>query len=179
MPRNTFKSCRRAFTTVELMTVVGILVVLIAIGVAVLASMRANAKRTATRLLLENMMAISEEYRVAIGRNVTYDLGSVGDVYDESIVEFVKTTRNAGDIGTMYRGLSEETMVDDVTDGWVVLDPWKTRLLYLPRHPYDIDDNGSDDTLSGVKIHNRPFFVSAGEDMTFGTGDDIYSFEQD
>lgn len=183
-PHNTTNT-RRAFTLVELLTVIGIIGVLATILLVAGASVIRAQKASQTKGLLETLDRALDEYRHVYDRYPNYsrdryaELQAVtnGGNYDTFAGEshpkqpefalFYLQTRGVGVVDSLLQALPGDLVrtigtLNDGTELVRVVDAWGTPILYI--HP----ENDLAQGLYGTSPNKRPYFLSAGPDRLYG-----------
>lgn len=144
---------RRAFTLIELMLVIAILLVLGTVSVVAYRGIKAGADKNATRIMIQGTVRAVDLYQIALNKYPSTDLGLQALITVPDDEKQAEKWRNGG--GPFLR------------DGKIPVDPWGNELKYSLK-----ETTGS--TESGP-----PFRIfSYGPDGQEGTDDDISNYEE-
>ncbi|MEX0654820.1 MAG: type II secretion system protein [Phycisphaeraceae bacterium] len=157
-----------AFSLPELLVVIFIIAALMSVGLFAAATMRESAQVQQTRGILQALANAATEFQAQTGRSVPAPDGGV-----ETIEWFIAQARQVPEVEQVLWSINADYLTTEIAGGdevpETVHDVWETRIEY--RHP--------DDPHADFPERHRPYFASAGPDETFGTDDDIYSFDLD
>ncbi len=181
----------RAFTVIELLVAMGIVIILAGLLVVAIGGSRGGTRSATTRLTFQTLLAIADEYIVATGGNVINHDGtqpldwSVSRAFnnpdmsgsgspDDTVERFVAAALMMPETAELIWNLAKngDILVDtdglnEAGDGFLeVRDGWGAMIEY--RSVSDPDDDWPD--------HPSPFFSSSGDDEKFGTHRDLHSF---
>lgn len=185
---------RRGFTLIELLIVIGVLGILITLGVLGFGRISTQNKQKATYTTLANCASLLKEFaaqaNVNTFGNATLSATSFGFVTadnpggrDAAANESRNRFFNAAwQIPALRKSLEnfpqDQRLVSSVPGAaFVPTDAWNNPILFVPAGGLtDVRIDGASRTITAPD--GRPFFVSAGADGNFITGDDnVYSFE--
>jgi type II secretory pathway pseudopilin PulG len=190
---------------VELMIVITIAALILGLLVVGMQQLVAGSKKDRAHTIMQTLSAAHAEYRAQVGEvinigggignnsfpnprfpmewedsggNIQYPANAPGDdsqaVPDSSIEKFLVACWQIQASREMVRSISSTYLLDNDGDGLLeVVDPWETALEYCP----DNVDNNGNAIDNRLPLRAEPFFASAGPDKSWGTEDDIYSFE--
>jgi len=148
----TRKPDRRAFTLIELMLVIAILLVLGTVSVTAYMRVQAGARKKAAKLLVDDAVNAINLYQIALSKYPTNDEGLQALITVPDDEKEAQKWRDGG--GPFLR------------EPKIPIDPWNNELKYALRE-------GADSDLG------PPFRVfSYGPDGQEGTDDDISSYEE-
>jgi prepilin-type N-terminal cleavage/methylation domain-containing protein len=189
---------RRAFTLLEMMAAIGIILVLLAIGVIGFRSVSAKGDRDLTMTTMRNLKSMEAEYEAVKGASglsqialpvtvPTTDDGAVhesrpGNWRDPAATLTQRVTGALVQIPknkTAFANLSSKSQMKDKVPP-VAQDAWRNPIIYVPRSGLlGVRSEGKPDrNVPVTSPDGRPFWASAGPDGFFGTGDDnLYSFQ--
>ena len=185
------------YTLLEILVVVSIIALLIGFVIAV--STHTVSRTAQTRLAFQALLTIADEYEAQTkGQIVNHDgmrpidwsqprrftnhrmkgTGKPNDPSERFVVGVMQIPQTKDLILNLLSSgvLVDQDKKDDegnwIPDGFFELkDGWGTMILYRASNvSYDAPD-------PRLPHHPRRFFSSAGEDMQFGTADDMYSFD--
>ena len=190
----------RAFSLIEMLIVIGLVVLLASITVVVGRSVIAKSKIDQCRQILQTLDATLTEYQAERGgippfvlrayqppsglnSNASKSRREVA-VYLEQIKGYTGADKQLGTVDSsflvprdqIYTDLARYKYAGSVTDDMrpSVRDPWGMEILYI--HP-----NAQNDVaflLLGKPVNERPYFMSAGPDGAYETiEDNVYSYE--
>ena len=153
-----------AFTMIELMVVVAVILILLTIGGLVATKIAGTGEESITTSVLSAAMDVMAEYEVRIEQKTT----------STNITQFVTDTRQISAVAEKYHYFPSGTFT-----GTTILDGWDNEIRYVT--------NGA--TLN-MPRHPQPYFASAGPDGDWGTvdannvpnddaADNVYSFDLD
>ena len=143
---------RRAFTLIELMLVIAILLVLATASVTGYMRVKAGADKKATKIMVDGAVDAVNLYQIALNKYPTSDEGLQALI---TVPDDEKEAQKWRDGGGPF-----------LTDARIPVDPWDSELKYALRE-------GTDSDLG-------PAFriFSYGPDRQEGTDDDISSYEE-
>jgi prepilin peptidase dependent protein D len=173
---------RRAggFSVVELLVVLGIIIVLVGMGTAVISSFHNKGLITTTKQKMATLSAALSECRVGQGTIPGRDTSGAGS--SANFVSYVSKYPKAKEqLSTLFGGQNPAN-----ASSQAVYDAWGTAIEYFDCNLNDGKKN-ADGTLiyvSWVPERKDPFFASAGPDCEFGTTpgqgkaiDNIFSYD--
>lgn len=191
---------KRAFSLIEMLIVIGLVILLASITVVVGQSVIAKSKIDQCRQLLSTLDATLTEYQAERGgippfvlrayvppdglsSNASKSRREVA-VYLDQVKGFTGIDKQLGTIDSSFLVKRQQifadlagyqyagTLTDDVRPS--VRDPWGMEILYI--HP-----NAQNDVafrVLGKPVNERPYFMSAGPDEEYETlEDNVYSYE--
>lgn len=196
---------RRGFTLVEILAVLGIIGVLVGIVAVALNVVFNNAAANRTRVALDTAKGLFTEYEnlnplkntslYTTGVNVN-NVGGLPDVHQQTVLLMIELGRVPANRSALEKmagnTIASKTVNISGTDytAPIPLDGWGTPILYVGTGGLSNVDmvykNGDPSSNASFEKPNqtvtspdrRPFWVSAGPDTDFRTGDDnVYSFE--
>lgn len=152
-----------AFTIVEIMVVVAIIVVLLGIGVAVGPAVLGKGEQAVTQLRLQNLQALHDEYLSITGqanRKVSdsppeYLIDDVNDLWDKAR----KVDRLRELLWALDGGIEESG------GNWIAMDGWDNTIKMVPGGEPRGDDDGK------LPTHSSTYFYSKGPDGKRGDYD--------
>ena len=171
----------RAFTLIEMLTTVAVLVIVLGLMVSLARDVRTRSADRLTKDLLARLDTLVEQYRrplrslpeeqrkiyPAVHALVTADASDEPKLRDNAAAnnrELIRTLKSQMDLaGGVFSDLSIANY-NEVN----VLDAWGSPIVYMPsQHP-----------LIGMAAGDRSFFFSAGPDRRYLTRqDNLYSYE--
>jgi prepilin-type N-terminal cleavage/methylation domain-containing protein len=194
------KPIRRAFTLIEMIAVIGIVVILVGLIFGAYTRIQERARVNRAKVVLNVLKATADEYEVQArglkiphagsGDGITYiridwtqpqlkndPPGTTDtDVIDDTIERFVWAVLRNPDTAKMVRSVGEGLLIDEDGDGFLeVIDTFlqPTKIVY-----YDSMNDGDTNPLS-LPLYPQPFFASAGADGAWDTGDELFSYDVD
>jgi prepilin-type N-terminal cleavage/methylation domain-containing protein len=174
--RRSVPSClrasRSAFTLIEMLTTVAVLVIVLGLMVSLARYVRNRSAAGLTRDLLTRLDRTMAQYKQA-SLDQLPPVGFPPQQVDEPAlsrwataanVQFVRALRGTVDLS----GGALAELPIFIYDQRMIRDTWGTPILFMPRqHPQ-----------VGLALGDRFFFVSAGPDRQFLTrGDNLYSYD--
>jgi prepilin-type N-terminal cleavage/methylation domain-containing protein len=170
-PKSAFRN-RSAFTLIEMLTTVAVLVIVLGLMVSLARYVRNRSAAGLTRDLLSRLDRTMAQYKQA-SLDQLPPVGFPPPEVDEislsrwataGNVQFVRSLRAKVDLSA---GALAELPIF-IYDQRMIRDTWGTPILFMPRqHPQ-----------VGLALGDRFFFVSAGPDRQFLTrGDNLYSYD--
>jgi prepilin-type N-terminal cleavage/methylation domain-containing protein len=173
---------RRAFTLVEMLTTVAVLVIVLGLMVSLARDVRTRSAERLTKDLLHRLDLLVAQYRQRSLKNLPEDQRKLypavhplmsADFSDEAALRKAAMINNTELIRTLkvQVDLSATAFSDLSIANYTevnVLDAWGSPIVYMPhQHPQ-----------IGMAAGDRSFFFSAGPDRKFLTrGDNLYSYE--
>ncbi len=163
----------RAFTIVELLIVIAVLIIVLGMMTNLARSVRVGYATDVTKDLLRQLDIAVTQYRERFDRvpDVTPLVPNEGS-YDDTILRKNALLNNRQIVATLASGflppgvLTEQPIT--IYNNGQLRDAWGTPIAFLPRFDRQI----------GMALRDRPFFVSAGPDRKFLTlEDNFYSYE--
>jgi general secretion pathway protein G len=149
---HSWKPDRRAFTLIELMLVIAILLVLGTVSVTAYMRVKAGADKNSAKLMVDGAVNAVRLYQIALSKYPTNDEGLQALI---TVPDDEKEAQKWRDGGGPF-----------LTDARIPVDPWNNELKYAVRE-------GADSDLG------PPYRVfSYGPDGQEGTDDDISSYEE-
>jgi prepilin-type N-terminal cleavage/methylation domain-containing protein len=172
---------RTAFTLIEMLTTVAVLVIVLGLMVSLARDVRTRSAERLTKDLLARLDTLVEQYRrplrtlpgqqrkiyPSVHPLVTPDAADEPKLRDNAAAnnrELIRTLKSQTDLaGGEFRDLSIANY-NEVN----ILDAWGSPIVYMPsQHP-----------LIGMAAGDRSFFFSAGPDRRYLTRqDNLYSYE--
>ncbi len=160
---------RDAFTILELLTTLALIIVVMGLMVSLARYVRSNAADQMTRSILLDLETELANYQSRYNAYPPANL--IDDAADEN--QLANAMRSTG--GKVVRMLNkvrspQDPLTPDLPSSETALrDAWGRAIGYLPHHH----------PLIGMAPQNRPFFFSAGPDGRYLTRqDNLYSYEQ-
>ena len=197
-----FQHAAAAFSLIELLVVIGVIIILVAI--LVINAPLDRGPQAITKNIIQELKSIESEYvavtrqRINSHKYITspFDWNSEnggaynGSLEEDSIRRFLYAARQISTCRTMIENL--EKKYEEYTDppNNIIYDGWDQLIVYMTFS--DDDDGQSEDAFlanladpyvaltRGTAARPQPFFASRGSDGEWGTkynNDDIYSFE--
>lgn len=182
--RQIIKPSRRAFTLIEVLVVVAIIILLLGLLVAGISGAFGAADRRRVAGDMHKMLAAHEEYRAQTGQYV--DFQGVSNPETESISLFIEAMISVPESKKLILSISKESWADvgqgnfpDSGDGLTpdvpngipryFKDPWGKPYQFRSWSEGDTAYTGAG-TLPrrGTGNQRQPFIISAGEDGEFG-----------
>jgi len=175
---------RRAFTLIELLNTVAVLVIVLGLMVSLARDVRTRSADRLTKDLLRRLDELFRQYQSRLPRNLTAEerlrypivhplfdqlTPEEGHLRENALAnnrELIRCLKSQVDLsGTKFNDLSIANY-NEVN----LLDAWGSPIVYMPhQHP-----------LVGMAAGDRPFFFSAGPDRKYLTRqDNLYSYESD
>lgn len=163
-----------AFTLVEMLVVVAILIIVLGLMVNLARSVRVGYATDVTKELLRKLDDAVTRYQQRTGRlpDVADLIPTNGSVDEQALrgrairnnTEVIAALRASGDLSGAMLGELPMTLYNNGS----LRDAWGGPLVFMPRF----------NRLIGMALRDRPFFVSAGPDRKFLTlEDNFYSYE--
>jgi type II secretory pathway pseudopilin PulG len=197
-----------AFSLVELLVIIGVVVIVVGITLPFLAGTLDRGRTGQARAMLNGLAGALDEYEMRTGAVPTVshneNLGPLGTVVvggddDNTIGYFLHRTRNIPEVLNLIRASAGPRNVFVIPEDFdpvpspitindmKVLDPWGNKIRYV--HRVTRADKGNANAAH-LPVHPNPFFASAGPDGRWGAvavdgtrdadaADNIYSFEAD
>lgn len=193
---------RPAFSLIEMMIVIGLVVLLAVITVVVGRSVVGKAKVDQCRQVLQTLDATLTEYQAERGGIPPFQVraymppSGIGAsearvrreiaVYLEQVQGFTGIDKQLATIDSSFLVKRQQIYTDlagypyagrvSSDDRASVRDPWGMEILYI--HPTEENEKAFE--AFGKPLNERPYFMSAGPDGEYETLDDnIYSYEVD
>ena len=164
---------RNAFTLVEMLVVVCVLIIVLGLMVNLARSVRVGYATDITKDILRKLDDAVTQYQQRTGQlpNVAPLIPASGPV-DENVLRQNAIGNNRQIILALLGTDLSMTVINDqpatIYNKGQLRDPWGTPIVYMARF----------DPKIGMALRDRPFFVSAGPDMKFLTlEDNFYSYE--
>jgi prepilin-type N-terminal cleavage/methylation domain-containing protein len=166
------RSAPAGFTIVEIMVVIGIIVILLAIGIAVGPAVVGEAERQTTKVNMIALEALLDEYLERTGRDASA-IANVHELWTESAkIAAIRPLMNA----------LEDSVVED-NGQWQCKDGWDNFIYFNP-------DGSTDPSGGDLPDSGGPYFASPGTDNEWGdhdgsgedkelAEDNLYSYDLD
>lgn len=175
-------TARGAFTLIEILVVVAIIAVLLGIGIAIGPSVMGKAEELSTRSAMQAGMAAVEAYRSKVGSVPNIAFSGGGNT--EDLIDKLKKVPSIRD--GILAGLNEDMLNAD----GALIDGWGNEMIYIPRNPYDWNEDDNNETRNDIPTFSGPFFISRGPDGELGNingnanakeqaEDNVYSFDRE
>lgn len=186
---STFRSTTRArqlhgFTLVELLVVIGIVVVLAAIGIAGLMAIQTSARSKSTQGLLGQLQSVVTEYKVISGGSasaVPTQSGTVEEDFQILILDF-KNTGKESSVSKLFKTINasnlphgvdfDELVMPTSPDPYEhVVDAWGNPVAYFRADGVGMGGTGSGSGPTGNFLqpkHQTSYFASPGPDGLWG-----------
>ena len=199
-------NARHAFSLIELLVTISIIVLLVGISFPVALKLLAGADTSRAKSTLNALGAAAAEFRTQTGAMPDHTAGGLGivvtannDQTDNSMGLFLRQAMQISDVNKMVQsaagkntftrtpgGTDTAAAAGSGIDDWVMIDPWDNRIRYVAKVSHS-DGFNDDDYLPP---HPTAYFASAGPDGLWGTHaddgtpseealDNLYSFEID
>ncbi|HEV7301516.1 MAG TPA: hypothetical protein VGN72_19285 [Tepidisphaeraceae bacterium] len=164
---------RSAFTLVEMLVVVCVLIIVLGLMVNLARSVRVGYATDITKDILRKLDDAVTQYQQRTGQlpDVPPLIPASGPI-DENRLRQNAIGNNKQIVLALLGTDLPMTVINDqpatIYNKGQLRDPWGTPIVYMPRF----------DPQIGMALRDRPFFVSAGPDMKFLTlEDNFYSYE--
>jgi|GEM_PF-5373303 len=145
--------CRRAFTLLEILVVIAIIIILASIALYVGQKVITGSRISQTSTVLVTVSGIQNDYTRETNRMPT------------DMSDFLTKAMSFPASDKQLRSLPRERLTWSGGNVTGVIDAWGNPLRFFPN------------TASGGTYYGRgPYFQSAGPDGTYDNSDDIYSF---
>ncbi|NBC11696.1 MAG: prepilin-type N-terminal cleavage/methylation domain-containing protein [Planctomycetes bacterium] len=151
----------RAFTLIEILVAVALIVLLLGLGVAAISAMYGEADKSRTQVMLRQLQGVITEYGAHTKGSLPEPDNNIADVVDD-----IKS--NGGDAAEMMLRSIDKRFWDGgsysgPTGAQAILDAWDNEIEYVEA------DGSNGDTGNNMPARPRPYFASAGADGEWGS----------